>query len=189
MGWRAVEAAWQKKPVKWKKTWRPLEQMSPSLARAVVASEDQRFFSHHGFDLEAIQNAFRANQAGRRKLGASTISQQTAKNLFLWPDRTWLRKGLEVYFTLLLELLWSKKRILEVYLNVVEMGDGVYGMPAAAEKYFGKPAKRLQAEEAALLAACLPAPRRWKPTHLTPYLAGRQRWILRQMQQIGPLPL
>jgi monofunctional biosynthetic peptidoglycan transglycosylase len=170
------------------KTWRPLDRISPRLAEAVVASEDQRFFIHHGFDFDAIGSAFTANGRGRRKLGASTISQQTAKNLFLWPDRTWLRKGLEAYFTLLLEVIWPKRRILEVYLNIIETGDGTYGVEAAARRYFGISAADLNASQAALIAATLPNPRAWSPANPTGYLRRRQTWILRQMDQLGPMP-
>lgn len=170
------------------KTWRPLERISPRLAEAVVASEDQRFFAHHGFDWDAIGSAFTANGRGKRKLGASTITQQTAKNLFLWPDRTWLRKGLEAYFTLLLEVLWSKRRILEVYLNIIETGEGTYGAEAAARRYFQTSASDLNGPQAALIAASLPNPRIWSPAVPTPYLRRRQTWILRQMDQLGPMP-
>lgn len=170
------------------KSWKPLEKISPRLAEAVVASEDQRFFDHHGFDWEAILSAFSVNERGKRKLGASTITQQTAKNLFLWPDRSWTRKGLEAYFTLLLELLWDKPRILEVYLNIIETGDGLYGAEAAAGRYFHVSAAALTAPQSALLAAVLPNPREWSPAHPTGYLRRRQSWILRQMAQLGPMP-
>ncbi|MDB5047061.1 MAG: monofunctional biosynthetic peptidoglycantransglycosylase [Fibrobacteres bacterium] len=170
------------------KDWTRLEKISPRLAEAVIASEDQRFFDHNGFDWEAITSAFTVNGRGKRKLGASTITQQTAKNLFLWPDRSWTRKGLEAYFTLLLELLWSKHRILEVYLNIIETGDGMYGAEAAAGRYFQVNAADLTGPQAALLAAVLPNPRVWSPVNPTGYLRRRQTWILRQMDQLGPLP-
>ncbi|HKP97155.1 MAG TPA: monofunctional biosynthetic peptidoglycan transglycosylase [Fibrobacteria bacterium] len=170
------------------KDWTRLEKLSPRLAEAVVASEDQRFFNHHGFDFEAIGSAFTVNGRGKRKLGASTITQQTAKNLFLWPDRSWTRKGLEAYFTFLLELLWSKQRILEVYLNVIETGDGAYGAEAAARRYFQVSASALSGPQAALIAAVLPNPRAWSPANPTGYLRRRQTWILRQMDHLGPLP-
>jgi monofunctional biosynthetic peptidoglycan transglycosylase len=170
------------------KDWEPLDRISPRLAEAVVASEDQRFFDHHGFDWGAIQSAMSANGRGKRKRGASTISQQTAKNLFLWPDRSWTRKGLEVYFTFLIELLWSKERILEVYLNIIETGNGTYGAEAAAQRYFQVTAARLTSSQAALIAASLPNPRRWSPARPTSYLQRRQTWILRQMDQLGPMP-
>ncbi|MEO6096704.1 MAG: monofunctional biosynthetic peptidoglycan transglycosylase [Fibrobacteria bacterium] len=170
------------------KDWGPMDRISPRLAEAVVASEDQRFFDHHGFDWGAIQSVISANDRGKRKRGASTISQQTAKNLFLWPDRSWARKGLEVYFTFLIELLWSKERILEVYLNIIETGNGTYGAEAAAQRYFHVTAGRLTSSQAALIAASLPNPRRWSPSQPTGYLQRRQSWILRQMDQLGPLP-
>lgn len=170
------------------KDWEPLDRISPRLAEAVVASEDQRFFDHHGFDWGAIQSAMSANERGKRKRGASTISQQTAKNLFLWPDRSWTRKGLEVYFTFLIELLWSKERILEVYLNIIETGNGTYGAQAAARRYFHVSAASLTSYQAALIAASLPNPRRWSPAQPTSYLQRRQTWIMRQMDQLGPLP-
>lgn len=138
--------------------WVPLEAMAPALPRAVIAAEDSRFCQHRGFDLEAIAAARKANAQGRRLRGASTISQQTAKNVFLWPARTWLRKGLEAWFTLLIEQLWGKRRIMEVYLNVIETGPATFGMEAAARRYFGKPASEVSEREAARLAAILPQP-------------------------------
>lgn len=173
---------------KLEKTWKPLEKISPRLVEAVIASEDQMFPDHWGFDFDAILSAFSRNEHGKRKLGASTISQQTAKNLFLWPDRSWTRKALEAYFTMLLEVLWNKHRILEVYLNIIEMGDGIYGAEAAAHKYFGSSAADLDRNQAALLAAILPNPRAWSPDRPSPYLIRRQSWILRQMDHRGPLP-
>ncbi len=170
------------------KDWEPMERISPRLAEAVVASEDQRFFEHHGFDWDAIVSAANANGRRKRKLGASTISQQTAKNLFLWPARSWTRKGLEAYFTFLLELMWSKERILEVYLNIIETGNGIYGAEAAAQRYFHVTAAALTASQAALIAASLPNPRKWSPAAPTGYLQRRQSWILRQMDQLGPMP-
>ncbi|GEM_PF-10233 len=173
---------------KLEKTWMPLEKISPRLVEAVIASEDQTFPEHWGFDFEAILSAFSVNGKGKRKLGASTITQQTAKNLFLWPDRSWTRKALEAYFTLLLEVEWNKHRILEVYLNIIEMGNGVYGAEAAANRYFGSTAADLDRNQAALLAAILPNPRAWSPDKPSPYLIRRQTWILRQMDHRGPLP-
>ncbi len=170
------------------KDWTRLDRISPRLAEAVIASEDQRFFDHKGFDWDAIRSAFTVNGRGKRKIGASTITQQTAKNLFLWPDRSWTRKGLEAYFTFLLELLWSKQRILEMYLNIIETGDGMYGAEAAARRYFQVTSSQLTAPQAALLAAILPNPRAWSPANPTGYLRRRQTWILRQMDQLGPLP-
>lgn len=165
--------------------WVPLEEISPSLGVAVIAAEDQNFAEHFGFDWQAIEKALQHNEKSRRKRGASTLSQQTAKNLFLWNSRSWVRKGFEAWFTLLIEVGWSKRRILEVYLNIVEFGDGVYGAEAAARSYFGKPAKRITASEAALLAAVLPNPRKFKADAPSEYIRGRQAWILNQMRQLG----
>ena len=174
------------KPLKLYKDWRPLEEISPYLAAAVGVAEDQRFYDHYGFDFEAIQNALRRNERARargrtRVVGASTISQQTAKNVFLWPARSWARKGLEVYFTVLIETLWPKRRILEVYLNVAEMGEGIYGAQAASRHYFGRDARRLTRGQAALLASILPKPRSWSPLHPPRRVVRRQAWILRQL--------
>lgn len=166
------------------KTWVSSSKISESAKRAVIASEDQEFGEHFGFDIEQIEKAMKYNQTHKRKKGASTITQQVAKNVFLWQGRTWVRKGLEVYCTLLIELFWSKDRILEVYLNVAEMGDGVFGIEAAANRYFGKPASKLNNEEAALIAACLPNPITYKVNAPTDYVRKRQRWILWQMRNI-----
>lgn len=172
-----------------KKKWIPIEEMSPSLGLAVVASEDNLFFQHHGFDLDAIKKASKFNEQNRGKKikGGSTISQQTAKNVFLWPQRSWVRKGLEAYFTALIELVWSKKRILEVYLNVIETGNGIYGVEQASETYFSVHASNISRSQAALLASILPNPRKWSPLHPTPYLLSRQSWILWNMGNIGKL--
>jgi monofunctional glycosyltransferase len=170
-----------------KKSWRPIEKISPQLIQAVIASEDQLFFEHSGFDWDAILSAFSINEKGKRKIGASTITQQTAKNLFLWPERSWTRKALEAYFTLLLEIIWSKERILEVYLNIIETGDGIYGAEAAAHKYFGVSAGQLDRKQAALIAASLPNPRIWSPAKPSTYLLRRQAWILRQMEHRDPV--
>jgi monofunctional biosynthetic peptidoglycan transglycosylase len=188
MAIRCLQQAFGGHPPALHKDWTRLEKISPRLAEAVIASEDQRFFDHGGFDWDAISSAFTVNGRGKRKLGASTITQQTAKNLFLWPDRSWTRKGLEAYFTLLLELLWSKHRILEVYLNIIETGDGMYGAETAARRYFQVPAAELTGSQAALLAAVLPNPRVWSPVNPTGYLLRRQTWILRQMDHLGPMP-
>jgi monofunctional biosynthetic peptidoglycan transglycosylase len=152
---------------------------------AVIAGEDQNFPDHFGFDWKAIEKAVEHNESSRRKRGASTVSMQTAKNLFLWESRSWLRKGFEAYFTLLLESTWPKKRILEVYLNIVEFGDGIYGVEAASRAYFGKAAKRLTPSEAALLAAVLPNPHKYRANAPSEYVRGRQEWILGQMRQLG----
>jgi monofunctional biosynthetic peptidoglycan transglycosylase len=157
---------------------------------AVIASEDQNFFSHSGFDLKAIEKAtkFNKQQTSKKKKrirGASTISQQTAKNVFLFPARNWLRKGLEVYFTILIELLWSKQRILEVYLNVIETGNGIYGVEAASNFYFHTSAKNLSRDQAAAIAAIIPNPRKWNATESSGYVAKRKKWILSQLNNVS----
>ena len=161
--------------------WVPLKQMSKHLPIAVISSEDQNFPKHHGFDIKAIEDAVEYNKTHERKRGASTISQQTAKNVFLWQSRTWLRKGLEAYFTFLIELFWSKERIMEVYLNSIEMGDDIYGAQAVAEQHFNKTALLLTREECALIAASLPNPHRYNSGQPSPYLFKRKAAILRQM--------
>ncbi|ACJ00670.1 monofunctional biosynthetic peptidoglycan transglycosylase [Rhodospirillum centenum] len=161
--------------------WVPLDAISPHLVAAVVASEDSRFCTHHGIDWDAVEAARDHNEAGGRLRGASTLSMQTAKNAFLWPDRTWLRKGAELGFTLLIEATWPKRRIAEVYLNLAEWGDGIFGAEAAARRHFGKPAADLSAQEAALLAAVLPNPRRWSPERPTAYIRNRAATIERRM--------
>lgn len=182
---RRVESWSSDRPYASRHRWVPLEEIAPCLGVAVIAAEDQTFPDHFGFDWQAIEKAVQHNEKSRRKRGASTVSQQTAKNLFLWNARSWTRKGAEAWFTLLLEAGWSKKRILEVYLNIVEFGEGVYGAEAAARTYFGKPAKRLTPSEAALLAAVLPNPRKFRANAPSEYLRGRQAWILGQMRQLG----
>lgn len=176
----------QKREVRLTKDWVSLEKMSPSMPLAVITSEDQKFEEHFGFDLEAIEKAQKYNERhkGKKVKGASTISQQTAKNVFLWPQRSYIRKGFEVYFTFLIEMLWSKERIIEVYLNVIEMGDGIYGAEAASQEYFQKPASKLSNSQAALIAACLPNPLRWSPAHPTAYIQRKQTWILRHMRMV-----
>lgn len=169
--------------------WVPMEEISNNLKVAVIASEDQNFPNHNGFDYEAIKKAMEENKKGKRVRGASTISQQTAKNVFLWPQRSWFRKGLEVYFTFLIELFWSKERILEVYLNSIEMGKGIYGAEAAARAWFGKSAENLTAYEAAAIAAILPNPRQYRAKPASSYIQGRQGWIVRQMRNLGPIKL
>jgi len=169
--------------------WVPLEAIGPNMGLAVIAAEDQNFPEHFGFDWQAIEKAMAHNEHSRRKRGASTVSQQTAKNLFLWESRSWVRKGFEVYFTLLLEVAWPKRRILEVYLNSVEFGDGVFGVEAASRKFFGKPAKALGPMDAALLAAVLPNPRRYRADAPSAYVRGRQAWIHTQMQNLGGVSL
>jgi monofunctional glycosyltransferase len=166
-------------------TWVSFDKIAPAMSAAVIASEDQNFPQHFGFDWKAIQKALDHNGRSTRTKGASTLTQQTAKNLFLWSRRSWVRKGFEAYFTLLIESLWNKRRTLETYLNIVEFGDGVYGVEAAAQRYFGKPASKLNASEAALLAAVLPNPRRYSVKSPGPYVRERQQWILEQMEQLG----
>jgi monofunctional biosynthetic peptidoglycan transglycosylase len=165
--------------------WVDWGSISPHMALAVVAAEDQKFFHHWGFDFESITEAMEENRKGGHLRGASTITQQVARNLFLWPGRSYVRKGLEVYFTILLEFLWSKKRILEVYLNIAEFGDGIYGVYAAAENLLGKSPAKLTRGDAALLAAVLPNPRRLKARSPSPYVRERRRWIEEQMEQLG----
>jgi monofunctional biosynthetic peptidoglycan transglycosylase len=170
-----------------KHEWEPIENISKNLQLAVICSEDQIFLSHNGFDLKAIEKAYENNKKGKRIKGGSTISQQTAKNVFLWPERSWLRKGLETYFTFLIELVWSKERIMEVYLNSIEMGKGVYGAEAAAQYWFKKPASKLSKLEASAIAAILPNPRKYKANPVTNYIASRKSWIIKQMNFYGPL--
>ncbi len=170
-----------------KHRWVAIEQMSPHLLQAVVAAEDQRFLQHVGFDFVAIEKAFAFNAKGKRVRGASTISQQTAKNVFLWTGRSWLRKGLESGFTVLIEGAWGKERILEVYLNSIEFGPGIFGVEAAAQVYFKSSAKQLTKSQAALLAAVLPNPHRFSVRAPSHYVKQRQQWILRQMNQLPPV--
>jgi monofunctional biosynthetic peptidoglycan transglycosylase len=165
--------------------WTDYERISPHMRLAVVAAEDQRFPAHDGFDFEAIEKAVAHNKRSARTRGASTISQQVAKNLFLWPERSWMRKGLEVYFTVAIETLWPKRRILEVYLNVAELGDGVYGVGAASRRYFGREPSRLTPYQAATLAAVLPSPKKMRAHAPGPYTQQRARWIQGQMRQLG----
>lgn len=166
--------------------WVSMDEISPWMGLAVIAAEDQKFPQHWGFDVSAIEKALAHNERNESRIrGASTLSQQTAKNLFLWDGRSWVRKGLEAGLTLGMETVWSKKRILTVYLNIAEFGDGVFGVEAAAQRYFHKPARRLTPSEAALLAAVLPNPLRFKASAPSGYVRSRQAWILRQMRQLG----
>ena len=172
--------------IKMRHRWVSIDEISESLPKAVMASEDARFMKHHGFDFEAIEKAAKCNKTKKKqKLGASTISQQTAKNVFLWPGRTWVRKGLEAYFTVLIEMMWSKERIMEVYLNSIEMGNGIYGASSVAEWHFHCKAKNLSRSECALIAASLPNPRRFDSAHPTPYMRKRQAAILRGMRFVS----
>ena len=165
--------------------WKRMAAISPNLPIALVAAEDQNFPSHQGFDFKAIDKAMAANKRGRKLRGASTISQQLAKNLFLWQGRSYLRKGLEAWYTVLIEVTWPKSRIIEVYANVAEFGDGIYGAEAAAQAFFRKPASRLSAAESARLAAVLPSPRRYDAKRPGPYVQRRARWIERQVRHLG----
>lgn len=169
-------------------SWVSLSKISPSMPVAVMASEDQRFLKHHGFDYEAIEKAAMNNLDGKRKLGGSTISQQTAKNVFLWPGRSWLRKGLEAYFTVLIEFVWSKQRIMEVYLNSIEMGEGIYGVEAVADEYFGCKASELTRSNCALIAATLPNPRKFSSKNPSDYMVRRKVKIMKEMKFIPLFP-
>jgi len=160
------------------------KEISPNARLAVIASEDQLFPDHNGFDFKSIEKAMKHNQKSKSLRGASTISQQVAKNVFLWQGRSWIRKGLEVYFTFMIELVWGKKRILQVYINVAEMGEGVFGIEAAAQKYFNKPALNLSRQEAAMIAACLPNPVKYKVKPASSYVLYRSGWIMRQMNNL-----
>lgn len=184
---RTVEQKIDGKDIVWKHDWESIDHISKNLQLAVICSEDQNFLNHHGFDMKAIEKALEYNKKGKRTRGASTISQQTAKNVFLWPQRSWLRKGLEAYFTFLIELIWSKERIMEVYLNSIEMGNGIYGAEAAAQHWFKRPAANLRQQEAAAIAAILPSPLRYRANPATNYIQGRKNWITRQMRFFGPL--
>ena len=183
---RLVQQTFGDKDVTFKKDWVSIDEMSKNVVIAAIAAEDQKFPEHWGFDIESIEKAMKNNQKKKRIKGASTISQQTAKNVFLWPHRDWIRKGFEVYFTFLIETIWSKERIIEVYLNVAELGNGVYGIEAASQKYFKKSALKLSKSEAALIVASLPNPIKFNPSKPSNYMLGRQQWILRQMNNIEP---
>lgn len=187
---RAVEQKMNGETVKLYRDWVSLDEISPYIQLAVVCAEDQNYLEHNGFDYGAIRKALKFNEkmekrgSGKRR-GASTISQQTAKNVFLWQGRSWIRKGFEVYFTFLIETFWSKERIMEVYLNVIEFGNGVYGVEAAAHEYLNKSASKLSAKEAALMAVVLPNPRKFSIQHPSPYVRKRQTWCLQQMRFWG----
>lgn len=187
MAIRAVENKWEGKDAVLSHDWVPLEEISPNLQKAVIASEDGNFLNHHGFDFQAMQKAFKNNQKGKRIKGGSTISQQTAKNVFLWQGRSYLRKGLEAYFTVLIELIWGKERIMEVYLNSIEMGKGVYGAEEAAKHWYRKSAVNLTKREAAGIAAILPNPLKYKATNSSSYIERRKDKILRNMRHVGKL--
>lgn len=174
------------KEIRFEKKWKSLDEMQ-NLPLAVLAAEDDNFMNHWGFDFDAMWKAFKSNQKKKHIKGGSTISQQTAKNVFLWQSRTYFRKIMEAYFTVLIELFWSKERILEVYLNVIEMGDGIYGAEAAAQKYFKKPASKLTTYEAAAIAAILPNPRKWNPVKRTAYINKRCVIIRKNMAFLRPI--
>ncbi|MES2617401.1 MAG: monofunctional biosynthetic peptidoglycan transglycosylase [Bacteroidota bacterium] len=187
---RSVEQKMEGKPMVLKKDWVSRDEISPYLELAVVCAEDQNYLKHNGFSFTAIEKAMDYNEkmekkGSNKRRGASTISQQTAKNVFLWPGRSWVRKGLEVYFTFLIETLWSKERIMEVYLNVIEFGDGVYGAEAAANTYLHKSAKNLSASDAGLMAVVLPSPRKFSIARPSSYTRSRQGWCVQQMRYWG----
>jgi monofunctional biosynthetic peptidoglycan transglycosylase len=167
--------------------WEPIDKISMNLQKAVIASEDGTFLTHNGFDFIAMQKAYKSNERGRKVRGGSTISQQTAKNVFLWQGRSYVRKGLEAYFTVLIELIWGKKRIMEVYLNSIEMGDGVYGAYAATEHWYRRDASSLTMQQAAGIAAILPNPRKYKATSSSSYINNRKTKIVRIMRHIGKI--
>lgn len=185
---RCVQQVTRGEQLRLRHHWVPLSAMSKYLPVAVMASEDQRFLTHRGFDFIEIQNAVKERVSGKRIRGGSTISQQTAKNVFLWPKSSWLRKGLEVYFTALIELCWSKERIMEVYLNSIEMGDGIYGAEAVAQLHFGRPATDLTRPNCALIAATLPNPLKFSSKDPSSYMLKRQTAIMRQMRHIDLFP-
>lgn len=184
---RMIENKFEGKEAYLNHDWEPLENISPYLQKAVIASEDGYFIEHHGFDFKAIQKAFKSNSRGKKLKGGSTISQQTAKNVFLWQGRSYVRKGLEAYFTVLIELIWGKERIMEVYLNSIEMGDGIYGAQAAAQYWYKKDAINLSRNEAAGIAAILPNPRKFSASHPSSYINKRKDKILRVMRQTGKI--
>ena len=181
---RSIEALAAGEVPRNSKDWVSMDKISRNMVQAVVASEDNLFVQHHGFSVNDIEKAIKHNKKGKRIRGGSTISQQTAKNVFLWPKRSYLRKGLEAYFTVLIELFWSKERIMEVYLNVIEMGDGVYGVQAAAQTYFNKDALQLTKSQSALIAACLPNPRKYSVSNPTSYIQRRKSKIVSLMGKI-----
>ncbi|WP_114492333.1 monofunctional biosynthetic peptidoglycan transglycosylase [Candidatus Ulvibacter alkanivorans] len=169
--------------------WKSIANISPELQLAVICAEDQNFLKHNGFDLKSIEKAYKSNKKGEKLRGGSTISQQTAKNVFLWPARSWLRKGLETWFTFLIETMWSKERILEVYLNSIEMGNGIYGAEAAATYWFNSTAKQLNRKQAAAIAAILPNPRSYRAQPWSTYIEKRTNWIVQQMRNYGTFVL
>lgn len=184
MGIRALEQKFDGQEMTCSHDWVPLEEISPNLQKAVIASEDATFLTHYGFDFNAMNKAMESNEKGKKLRGGSTISQQTAKNVFLWQGRSYLRKGLEAYFTVLIELIWGKERIMEVYLNSIEMGSGVYGVEAASKHWYGKNAKDLSKREAAGIAAILPNPRKFKASNSSSYIERRKTRIMKHMRYV-----
>jgi len=184
---RGIENKVAGKEVFFSHDWEPIENISMNLQKAVIASEDGTFLKHNGFDFVAMQKAYKSNERGRRIKGGSTISQQTAKNVFLWQGRSYLRKGLEAYFTVLIEIIWGKERIMEVYLNSIEMGNGVYGAQAATEHWYRKDASSLTLIQAAGIAAILPNPRKYSATSSSTYINRRKAKIVRVMRQVGKI--
>lgn len=184
MGIRALEQKSNGQEMTCSHDWVPLEEISPNIQKAVIASEDATFLTHYGFDLNAINKAMESNEKGKKLRGGSTISQQTAKNIFLWQGRSYLRKGLEAYFTVLIELIWGKERIMEVYLNSIEMGSGVYGVQAASNHWYGKSAQDLSKKEAAGIAAILPNPRKFKASNSSGYTERRKIRIMKHMRYV-----
>lgn len=182
---KGLERKYNGKPWKLDKTWKDFDELSYHLKKAALAGEDSRFMNHYGFDLKAMEKAYEKNRKGKKIRGGSTITQQTAKNVFLWSGRSYVRKAFEAYFAILMELFWSKQRILEVYLNSIEMGDGIYGAEEASIAYFNKSASNLTKGEAALIIAALPNPIRWSAGKPTPYIYRRQSLILRNMRNLG----
>ncbi|TSD67699.1 monofunctional biosynthetic peptidoglycan transglycosylase [Inquilinus sp. KBS0705] len=189
--WLMVQRGFERKSngKDWKidKKWVDFDQIADAMKRAAVAAEDQTFLENHGFDFTAIEKAIQKNAKSKKLIGGSTITQQTAKNVFLYPGRSFVRKGFEAWFTILIEAFWSKKRIMEVYLNVIEMGDGIYGVEAASQAYFHIPASQLNRRQAAAIAVIFPSPLRWSATKPTRYLRHRQYLILKNMRRLGPL--
>lgn len=189
--WLMVQRGFERKArgLDWKvdKQWVSFDDIADPMKRAAVAAEDQSFLENHGFDFRAIEKAIRKNQNSKKLIGGSTITQQTAKNVFLYPGRSFVRKGFEAWFTVLIETFWSKKRIMEVYLNVIEMGDGIYGIGSASQAYFHKPASQLTNRQSAAIAVTFPSPLKWSATKPTRYLRHRQYLIMKNMRRLGPL--
>lgn len=189
--WLMIQRGFERKAdgKEWKvdKRWVAFDDIADNMKRAAVAAEDQSFLENHGFDFKAIERAIQKNAKSKKLIGGSTISQQTAKNVFLYPGRSFVRKGFEAWFTVLIEAFWSKKRIMEIYLNVIEMGDGIYGIEAASQAYFHKPASQLTRRQSAAIAVIFPSPLRWSATKPTRYLRHRQYLIMKNMRRLGPL--